>query len=299
MVENIKIRDLTNGGILELSQENTPYYILKEADWGTIQATHNLTRYVKQIGNTLVSTVLGTRDIEISGWVIARNTVQMTTRKKKLNNFFNPLHDYQIEYMGYKLGVEFNQSIRYAREVKGNNEVICEWKIEGIATDPLFYEIDALDTESTDIEAKFRFPCVFNTVSKDVVFGEVKLNSIIAVINAGQVDVGMQIQIKSYGPVTNPIITNVQTGEFIKINKVLEEGEEILINTSIGGKFVKGKTSSDSDYGNYYNYRDFDSAWLQLITGTNYFVITAEENYENMRVVLSFNRAYMEVQRCG
>lgn len=299
MVENIKIRDLTNGGILELSQENTPFYILKEVDWGTINATHNQTRYVKQIGTTLISSVLGTRDIEVSGWVIARNVNQMTARKKRLNDFFNPLHSYQIEYMGFKLGIEFNQSIRYSRDVSYNNEIICEWKVEGIATDPLFYEIDASNAESTDTESKFRFPCVFNAETKEVVFGEVKLNTIIAIVNAGQVDVGLQIHIKCYGEVTNPVITNVLTGEYIKINKVLSEGEEVLINTSIGGKFVKGKTSPYDSYGNYYNYRDFNSSWLQLIAGTSYFVVTAEENYENMRVVFSFNRAYMEVQRCG
>lgn len=298
MVENIKLRDLTNGSVLELSQENTPYYILKEADWGTIQATHNQTRYVKQIGTTLVSTVLGIRDIEISGWVIARNTNQMITRKTNLNNFFNPLHDYQIEYLGYKLGVIFNQSIRYAREIKGNNEVICEWKIEGISTDPLFYEIGSNATESTDSDAKFMFPCSFNSNTKEVVFGEVKLNSIIAIMNTGQVDVGLQIYIKCFGPVTNPIITNVQTGEFIKINKVLSEGEEIFINTSIGNKSIKGRTNPNSDYTNYYNYRDFESSWLQLIAGISYFVVTAEGNYENLKVVFNFNRAYMEVQKC-
>ena len=106
MVENIILRDLTNGGVLELSQEDTPYFILKEVDWGTIKATHNQTRYVKQIGTTLVSTVLGTRDVEISGWVIAKNENEMTRRKSVLNGFFNPMHTYQIEYDKYKLEVE-------------------------------------------------------------------------------------------------------------------------------------------------------------------------------------------------
>lgn len=299
MVENIILRDLTNGGILELSQESTPYYILKEVDWGTIKATHNQTRYVKQIGTTLVSSILGTRDIEISGWAIARTSKQMSERKVNLNNFFNPLHDYQIEYLGYKLGIIFNQSIRYSREVKWNNEVACEWKIDGIANDPLFYEINAIATESTDTEGKFTFPFMFNGASEDVVFGEVKLNSIIPIVNGGQVDVGLQVHIRCVGEVTNPIITNVVTNEYIKINKTLVEGEEVFINTSIGGKFVKGRLSAYEEYTNYYNYRDFGSSWLQLVMGTNYFVVTAEQNYENLKVRFNFNRAYMEVQRCG
>lgn len=299
MVENIIIRDLTSDGILELSQETTPYYILKEVDWGTINATHNQTRYVRQIGTTLISSVLGIRDVEISGWVISNNSKDMSKRKFKLNTFFNPLHDYQIEYKGYKLGIVFNQSIRYSREVTWNNEVACEWKIEGIATDPLFYEINSIATESTDTDAKFKFPFMFNEdLSEEVVFGEVKLNTVMKIVNAGQVDVGLQIHIRALGDVVNPIITNVVTNEFIKINKTLVEGEEIFINTSIGNKFVKGKIG-DEEYTNYYNYRDFDSSWLQLSMGDNYFILTSEENYENIKATINFNRAYMEVQQCG
>lgn len=300
MVESIIIRDLTGGGFLELSQESTPYYILKEVDWGTINATHNQTRYVRQIGTTLVSSVLGTRDVEINGWIIGKSYKQMSDRKSVLNTFFNPLHEYQLEYKGYKLGMIFNQSIRYSRDLKWNNEVACEWKIDGIATDPLFYEINSIATESTDTDPKFKFPFMFNeNLSEDVVFGEVKLNTIMKIVNAGQVDVGLQIHITALGSVVNPIITNVVTNEFIKINKTLTDGEEILINTSIGNKFVKGRLDSNSEYTNYYNYRDFNSSWLQLSMGDNYFILTSEENYENIKATINFNRAYMEVQQCG
>lgn len=299
MVENIILRDLTNGGILELSQETTPFYILKEADWGTIDAKHNQTRYVKQIGTTLISSILGTRNVEISGWVVAKNSDSMSKRKFSLNNFFNPLHTYQIEYRGFKLEVLFNQSVRYSRETKWNNEVACEWKISGISINPLFYEINTMATKSTDSEPKFKFPFSFSSdTNEDVIFGEVKLNTIINIVNSGQVDVGMQIHIRCFGDVLNPIVTNIVTNEYFKINKTLVEGEEILINTSIGNKFVKGRLDSNSEYTNYYNYRDFGSSWLQLVMGNNYYIVTAEEHYENLRVTFNFNRAYMEVQQC-
>lgn len=302
MVENIIVRDLTNSGILELSQDTTPNFILKEVDWGVIESTHNQTRYVKQIGTTLISTVLGIRNVELSGWVIGKTAEQMSVRKTILNTFFSPTHDYQIEYLGsYKLGVVFNETIRYSREYKLNNDRVCEWKIEGIATDPLFYEIDSNGTSSTDSIPKFTFPFKFTTdTNEDLVFGQVRLNAIIEISNAGQVDVGMEIYIRAYGSVTNPIIRNVVTGEFIKINKTLQNGEEVYINTSIGNKFVKGRIGEDAEYSNYYNYRDFGSSWIQLITGKakNHFIVTAENGYENLNVQIYFNRAYMEVQQC-
>lgn len=299
MVENIILRDLTNGGVLELSQEDTPHYILKEADWGTIVATHNQTRYVKQIGTTLVSTVLGTRSIEIDGWVIAKNATEMSNRKLMLNNFFNPLHTYQIEHNGYKLEVEFSQTIRYSRDKKWNNDIICEWKIEGLSTDPLFYEVDENAAETTDTEAMFKFPFIMSEeTNTDLVFGYVKINSIIRIINTGQVDVGLIIYLTCFGEVKNPVITNVETGEEIRINKTLTDGEEIIINTNIGNKSIKGRINSSDEYESYYNYRDFNSTWLQLKTGSNYFIVTAAENYENLKAKFSYNRAYMEVQQC-
>lgn len=299
MVENIILRDLTNGGVLELSQEDTPYFILKEVDWGTIKATHNQTRYVKQIGTTLISTVLGTRDVEISGWVIAKNENEMTRRKSVLNGFFNPMHTYQIEYDKYKLEVEFNQTVRYSRDKKWNNEVACEWKVDGISTDPLFYELDGKSADTTDTEAKFKFPFIFSQeTTEDLVFGEVKINSIIRITNGGQVDTGFIINLSSFGDVKNPKITNVRTGEEIIINKTMTDGEEIVINTNIGNKSVMGRPNSESELTSYYNYRDFNSTWLQLVIGDNFFIVTAEENYENLKAKFSFNRAYMEVQQC-
>jgi hypothetical protein len=302
MVENIIVRDLTTGGTLKLSQDTTPNFILKEVDWGVIESTHNQTRYVKQIGTTLISTVLGIRNVELSGWVIGKTTEQMAVRKAILNSFFTPLHDYQIEYLeSYKLGVVFNATIRYSREYKLNNDTVCEWKLEGIATDPLFYEIDSIGKSSTDSIPMFRFPFVPNeNAENNLTFGEVRLNSIIEINNAGQVDIGLEIHIYAYDTVVNPQIINAVTGEYIKINKTLQYDEEVYINTSIGNKFVKGRIGEDAEYENYYNYRDFGSSWIQLLTGAsrNHFVVTADDGYENMNAQISFNRAYLEVQQC-
>ena len=59
---------------------------------------------------------------------------------------------------------------------------------------------------------------------------------IVNVFNNGDVSTGMKIQFKALATVINPSLTNVNTGEYIKINKVLESGEILTVNTGFQNK---------------------------------------------------------------
>ena len=98
MVENIILKNLSTSALLELDVTTTPYYILDKVEWGQIEAAHHSYKYVNQVGVTIVSTTLETRDVSIVGWIVADTEESMEKRKHTLNRFVNPMQFINLKY---------------------------------------------------------------------------------------------------------------------------------------------------------------------------------------------------------
>lgn len=299
MVENIILKNEVTNARLELDMVTTPNYILSDVDWGNIQSTHHQYKYVNQIGVYVTGTSLETRDVAITGWIVAKTEQQMTERKKVLNRFVNPQQRIELVYNKYRIYFHPNGSVRYGVSIPENNEVICKFKIEGLAADPLFRsEKDNKVSAATTI-GMFRFPMILNDITMNppsVVFGLRQPSLIVDVYNGGDVATGMKIVFKALGTLYGPRIVNVETQEYFKINKTLIAGETIEVNTSIGEKKIIGDVGGIRS--NYFKYRDLDSTWLQLSIGDNLFRYDADNGIDNLEVFVYFSNKYLEVQEC-
>lgn len=300
MVENISLKNTMTMAVLELDKVTTPNYILDSVDWGGIEGKHHSYKYVNQVGVYITGTSLGTRDIEITGWVIARTEDEMTSRKQMLNRFVNPQQKIELEYSGYKLDFNPNGSIKYSVNVAENNEVMCKFKIEGTCADPLFRDNSENKIMAVSTKARFHFPMVLGVPDGKgyprAVFGVREPSLIIDVYNKGAVATGLKIVFRALGTLVNPMLINVDTQNYFKINKTMYAGEEIEINTNIGEKKIVGKVNG-LEY-NYFKYRDLNSTWLQLLTGDNLFRYDADTGIDNLEVYVYFSNKYLEVQGC-
>ena len=111
--------------------------------------------------------------------------------------------------------------------------------------------------------------------------------------NAGDVAVGMNIEIVALGSVTNPIIYDTY-GNFFGVGYGSKEvtmntGDVIQINT------VRGKLSvTKNGTQNLMNYIAPRSTWLQLQTGENSFRIdSANPETDNMTFFISYRQRYI------
>lgn len=299
MVEGIRLQNVETRAVLTLDMVSTPDFILNSVDWGAVESTHHSFKYVNQIGVYVTGTSLETRSVTIQGWVIAENESLMTIRKTMLNRFFNPQQAVDLFYKDYVLRFLPNTSVRYSTTIAENNEVVCKFKVEGYCPDPLFAEQTESKITAASTQAMFRFPLVISREPDPpggIVFGLREPSLIVAVTNKGAVNVGMKIVFKASGTLENPSLINVDTQEFFKINKVMQAGEEITVDTIIGEKKIEGLLNGVK--GNYFKYRDLDSTWLQLRVGDNLFRYDAEENVDALEVYIYFNNKYLEVQEC-
>lgn len=300
MVENIILTNKVTGKVLELDVTTTPYYILDNVTWGEINSKHHSYKYVNQVGVLVTGTTLETRDdIQIVGWVIAKTEAQMDARKKMLNGFVNPQWPIELKYKQYILEFLPSTTIKYSATLAENNEVMCKFKIQGMAPDPLFKESTQRREAAATTTGRFHFPLIINKSPQkppQILFGVRQPSLIVNVFNRGDVSTGMTIVFKAMGTVVNPSLISVTTQEYFKINKTLAPGEIVTVNTVTGSKKITGMLNGVES--NYFRYRDFGNTWLQLKVGDNLFRYDAESNIDGLEVYIYFYDRYLEVQGC-
>lgn len=299
MVENIVFKRVDSNEELALSMTDTPFYILNNVDWGVIQGTHHSYKYVNQIGVSITSTSLKERSITVTGWIIADTEEEMDERKQFLNRYFDPRYEIDVMYKNYFLRFVPDNTVKYGASEKENNDTIVQFQIKGTCADPLFSEINGSKETIAATIATFHFPLIMSTnlYERGIVFGYRQPSLTAKVTNKGAVEVGMKIVFKAIGELTNPRLIDVDTREFVAIEKSMVAGEEIVINTNVGEKSIKGKIGNE-DYSNYFMYKDLDSTWLQLRLGDNLLRYDADSGLDNLEVYLYFYNKYLEVQEC-
>lgn len=299
MIERIVLRKVKNAEELILDMVSTPNFILKSVDWGTIKGTHNSYKYVNQVGETVTNTSLDMRKIVIEGWVVAQSESEMNLLKRKLNAFVNPREAIDLLYTDYVITFLPDESVKYSIAYAENNDVFAKFQITGTAPNPLFVDVNEHQVTFVTTVPTFHFPLVISEdlPEKGVIFGKRTETLIVNVTNKGSVAVGMKIVFKSNGTVVNPKLININTQEELVLTKSLVAGEEIVVNTNIGEKSVRGRIGNES-FTNYYMYKRIDSPWLQLEIGDNLFRYDADVGVDNLDIFVYFTNRFLEVQEC-
>ena len=300
MVESIMIKDINTNQELIMDKFNTPDYILDYIDWGQATVNYNTSQYVNQIGVTVISASYKSRSIEISGFIIADSESEMTERKKIINGFFVPMHEYSVKYKKFQIKVRINSSVRYTNtEEKNNNEVICRFKISGICPYPLFTLFRDVKINVGKYVDLFHFP-FYVTEEKPILFavrsiGEYRKRII---TNTGQLPIGFKFIFEATdGEVVNPSLYNFTTGEYFTIEKTLVQNEIVEVNTNTGSKSIMGRIGSQSPT-NYFQYMSDDSSWLTLVPGNNLIGYDVISGKDSLKITMEISPQFVEVQEC-
>lgn len=277
-----------------LSIDHISEFLLGAVDLGTVAGVHHNFKFLNQVGVYTDSTTLEQRPVSISGWVIGESYDRVQDNKSVLSRLINPLHEIAVLVKDkYVLRFKPDSSIRYAVEYQENNEVMCQFLIQGTCSNPMFSLKDAVATYVASIIPKFKFPLV---IPKDrgVLLGLREPSLLAKITNPGDIDTGMVIQFTCTSTVVNPSLLDVNTREFIKVNKTMTAGETITVSTEAGNKQIKGVLNGVEQ--NYFKYRDFGSSWIQMRTGLNVLKYDADNGIDALGVLVSFNPKYLEVE---
>lgn len=296
MIEEIALVNTVKNVKHVFNQEQGSQYLLESCDWGVVESNRVTYKYTNQVGVQVTNTTLETRDVSIVGWICSENEAELEQLAKALNSFINPMEAMKLQYKTYELSFFPDNSIKWGKSLKENNEYMRKFKIDGFAADPLFKSINDSRVLAGIVEPMFYFPLSI-PVNNGVVFGIRRDYVILSVPNSGDVVTGFKIEfVASKGTVTNPVLYNTKTQEYIRINKTLERGEKVVVNTTDGEKSVIGYEPNSEEPLNYYKYKDLLSTWLVINAGDNLFKYDADDNVGNLELRIYYNNRYLEVE---
>lgn len=268
-------------------------FVLDEVDLGVVNGTHHAYKYVNQIGIYINSTTLEQRTVSIKGYVIGDDYGLLEENKNALNRFINPLQAVDIIVLDkYKLTFKPDYSIKYSAPYKDNNEVLCKFLIQGTCPDPLFTTLGEQSAVIGTIK-KFHFPLIIPQ-NVGILMGLRTSSLFLNLNNTGDVATGMLIEFTCTSNVKNPKLINVDTQEFIQIDKTIVPGEKIVVSTISGEKYIRGTLNGVES--NYFGYLNYESTWMQLNTGLNTLKYDADDNLTGLEVSVSFLPRLLEVQ---
>lgn len=295
MIKEITIRSLSGRGSLFLKDREYWGYWLGPVDWGQVQGQHQTYNYLNQIGESIVSTTVGTRPLSITGWVVDGNG-NIQDRCDFLNSFISPVEDYTLEYNGKKIQFRPDISLAYSREYMKNNEKVRRFLIQGTCPFPLFTDSEETEVPFDSTGKMFRFPTNWGQTAP-LVFAVVGKAYNVSVYNKGGFSNGFIVRVRFSGEVKNPRIWNMTTGKYIGVTRTFTRGEQLEISTVPGSKYMTLWTESGEKV-DLIKYRDYQTTWIQLQPGENLIAVDCDDLDQrgNMEVTLYYTPLYLEVE---
>ena len=251
------------------------------------------TNSMGQHGDTYVGQRIEARDVDILGHINTRDKQQSYELRRRLLKIFNP-------ELGGTLAYEYGSFKRiincrlHGKPDVGRKSVLQQFSLQLDCLNQFWREEDEQKEDIASWVAAWHFPCVIEKDnSKSMIFGYRAESVIVDCFNEGDVSTGMRVRFTALGTVTNPIILNVDTEEFIKLNVTMQTGDVIEVNTKYGSK---GATlTRDGVKYDYFRKVDVDSTFMQLDIGDNNFRYDADGGVNSMEVSIFYDKEYLGV----
>lgn len=222
--------------------------------------------------------------------------------------FFNPKYTGKalITNMGVSRNIEYElEGWTFASVRNMDNKL--KILVDLLCPDPYMLNVDNYGKNMANISALFAFP--WRMLSTRMTSGKLDypdkargmllggmtmgyrtLYKEVVLANDGDVPTGVQIQfVATRGPVTNPKITNTGTGQYMRVNVAMQQGDILLIDTNDRHQVITLNGV------NYYQHIDRKSEPFKLAVGDSYLEYDADENYTNLDVNLFYTPKYLGV----
>jgi hypothetical protein len=263
----------------------SPFFINSLTGIGEVSADLQSQKSPYQDGDTYLDTLLQPRFINLEGEILESSVTGNQDLRRELTRICNPK-------LGLgKITLETDEDIKEINGTLDGGVVFPEkgekhyqiFMITWKCPNPYWKSLDI--TEEPTFEPLFQFP--FEGTFEMGIQRDKRI-----IDNDG--DGPAPIYIEFYGPAVNPIITNNTTGEFIKVNQTLAEGEFMRVDTTPGNKGVEF-VSPDGTVTNVFNWIDLNSTFFQLMVGENEIEYSADSDIQGAVVNISYNKLYVGI----
>lgn len=290
----MKIVTFLNANGDEIKLTNSSPIILEEIDISNSVNIYN-SKGMLEDGASYSGNTLDIKEISLKFAVIANNQEELIEYKRMINKVFNPKLEEGTLY--YKDNIQERKikgiinKLPYFSDVAKN---ITECLVDVSANNPYWTDIDETKAEIALWKGQFHFPLIIPK-NKGITMGIREPSLIVNVNNNGDVKTGMVIEFKAKGSLKNPSLYNVNTREYIKINKEMVAGEVVRVNTNFNNKRIESILNGVTT--NILNLIDLGGGdtFLQLDVGDNLLRYNSDTNLSNLEVSIYYNPKYLGV----
>jgi hypothetical protein len=269
----------TNDSGVSITLKESPPYFLKRLDGtGDVHQTVNMFKAPSQDGSFYINSTLDVRNLTMEGTIVTDSENDAYELRKNLLKVFTPKQQGTITYRDRRISCV----VEDVKLVISTKRRVPNFFISLLCPSPFFETLDAVIRELASWQPLFHF--ILEIPSGGIEFGARQPSQIITLENIGDVPCGMEITFIALSAVTNPELLNVNTGEYIRINKEMVAGEEISVFTHFAGKRVVSHSGGTS--ANAFSSLDTGSTFLQLAVGANVLRYDASTNLDYLEVVV-------------
>jgi len=251
-------------------------------------------------GSTVDGKRIKNRPIRIEATL--RDDQNNETNRQRIVKFFNPKYTGKltVNHSGTKRTIEYE--LEGWSFVAGNVYNRLAIVVDLMCPDPFMKNVDNFGRNIAEISKQTAFP--WRVVKQKVIVpdpykglalpgqitGYRTLKREVSLPNDGDVPTGLQVQfIAERGPCTNPKITLVGSGKFVRVKVEMEKGDVLLVDTKKRHQVI------ELNGVNVYQKVDRMSEPFELAVGDNYLEYDADENYTNLDVRLFYTPLYLGV----
>ena len=225
-----------------------------------------------QDGTTLQTVRLSPRTLMIRFLILAADRAGVEQKRRRIAAAFNPRYgpgtlvwtqEDGAQYALRCVALSGSPSFTPGRQAQGRvwQEVVVDLQ----APDPCWFDAAATTLPLAGLTGGLVFPAFFPA-------SFAAMGSTMIVVNEG--DIAAPIRIEIPGPVLNPVVENLTTGEQIALTLDVLEGQTILIDTAYSNLLCRLQASNGTQT-NAMQYLSSDSTFWQLVPGENIVTFSA------------------------
>lgn len=267
----------------------SPFFIEEMTGLGGITNTIYSSKGLSQDGSTYTGSNLENRNIVILGAI----TENKEANRDKLIKTFNPKLKSRLIYENETVKKYIDCIVEMPPDPTKSPRP--KFQVSLLCNNPYWKDYNQTKAQIALWKCDAHFPLV-SPLDTGMIMGHREPSLIVNVSNNGQVKTGMIIEFIARGALSCPSLFNVNTREFVKINKDMVAGEKIVVNTNFGQKYVMQYLNGiETNILNNLDIIGGGDTFLQLDIGDNLFRYDAESNLDNLEVNISFSPQYLGV----
>lgn len=281
----------SKGQSVELGNDG-PFILTKFEGTGAVNVNIQTQKSPFQDGETYIDNTLEPRSLSIEIMVLAEDKEEMMKNRRKLLQVFNPkLGEGRLiyEYGNIKREIKAISELAPVFPDAGDfKDTMQPGLIQLYCPNPFWLDTFIESEEMADWVGGLRFP-----LQLPMMFAGRSSRQHTVIHNAGDVDT--PIVFEFFGPATNPVVTKIDTGEYIKVNREIAANEKLVITTEFGNKKVILRNLDTEEEINAFSWIDLGSTFFQLSPGDNLISYSADSGQETAKVWIRWRNRYVGV----